>query len=400
MNGTGLGSGAYTVPTGIVLAPLPNLSSGSIPIPTNISTTTIPNPFPRGFINSYNFTVEQEAGNNVTFNIGYVGTYEVRPVVNMNANASPPGTGSAGGILSQRYGANYTGTINELNPFKHSRYDSLQSKLTYRYSGGSSVNVIYTWSKSLDYADNEDLGSLAFPYPAFWQKNYGPSGFDRTNNLEIVGVMALPFGKDQPWAKSGVGSAILGGWLINPLVSAMSGLPFTVSAGGNLSANGSGQTADLVGPFHRLHGKPPRTGVTCALGDTSCEFFAPNSFAAPLITSASTAHYGNTNRDEFRGPAYFSAGLSLVRDFKLREFATLSVRGDAFGLTNTPHFANPGASCPASATTPGPIGGSGQLCNTGNNNNFGVITGTASPGGFFGPDPGNRVMWLGASVKF
>jgi hypothetical protein len=400
LNGTGLGSGAYTVPTGIVLAPLPNLSSGSIPIPTNISTTTIPNPFPRGFINSYNFTLEQEAGNNVTFNIGYVGTYEVRPVVNMNANASPPGTGSAGGILSQRYGANYTGTINELNPFKHSRYDSLQSKLTYRYSGGSSVNVIYTWSKSLDYSDNEDLGSLAFPYPAFWQKNYGPSGFDRTNNLEIVGVMALPFGKDQPWAKSGVGSAILGGWLINPLVSAMSGLPFTVSAGGNLSANGSGQTADLVGPFHRLHGKPPRTGVTCALGDTSCEFFAPNSFAAPLITSASTAHYGNTNRDEFRGPPYFSAGLSLVRDFKLREFATLTVRGDAFGLTNTPHFANPGASCPASATTPGPIGGSGQLCNTGNNNNFGVITGTASPGGFFGPDPGNRVMWLGASVKF
>jgi hypothetical protein len=49
--------------------------------------------------------------------------------------------------------------------------------------------------------------------------------------------------------------------------------------------------------------------------------------------------------------------------------------------------------------TPG-IPGSGGLCSTGSNNNFGVITGTASPGGFFGPDPGNRTIWLGASLKF
>jgi len=76
------------------------------------------------------------------------------------------------------------------------------------------------------------------------------------------------------------------------------------------------------------------------------------------------------------------------------------VRGDAFGLTNTPHFANPNVSCPGSATTSGPVGGSGQLCNTGSNNNFGVITGTASPGGFFGQDPGIREVWLGATVNF
>ena len=41
------------------------------------------------------------------------------------------------------------------------------------------------------------------------------------------------------------------------------------------------------------------------------------------------------------------------------------MRADAFGLTNTPHFANPDATCPASATTPGPVAGSGGLCNTG-----------------------------------
>ena len=400
LNGTGLGSGSYSVPTGIVLQPLPNLSSGSIALPTSISTTTIPNPFKRGFINSYNLTIEQQFGHSVTLNVGYVGAYAVRPVVNMNANASAPGTGSAGGLLSQKYGANYTGTINELNPFKHSRYDSLQTKVTYLFGGGSSLNVIYTWSKAMSYADNEDLGGLAFPYPAVWQKNYSPANFDRTNNLEILGVMALPFGKGQRWLQSGVGGAILGNWLINPVISSMSGVPFTVNAGGNLNANGSGQTADLVTSFRLTHGRPPRTGVTCALGDPTCEYFAPSSFAAPLITNAANAHYGNTNRNQFRGPGYFIADLSVVRDFKVKQWATLEVRADAFSLTNTPHFANPNSSCPASATTVGPFAGSGQLCNTGTNNNFGVVTGGAQPGGYFGPDPGNRTIWLGANVKF
>ena len=88
LNATGLGGGSYSVPSGIVLSPLPNLSSGIIPLPTSVSTTTIPNPFNRGFFNSYNLAVQQQVGKELTFNIGYVGTYAVRPVVNLNANAS------------------------------------------------------------------------------------------------------------------------------------------------------------------------------------------------------------------------------------------------------------------------------------------------------------------------
>ena len=100
-----------------LLSPLPNLSSGVIPLPTSISTTTIPNPFRRGYFNSYNLMVEQE-WRELYPSVGYVGTNAIRPLVNMNANASAPGTGSAGGLLSQEYGANYTGTINALTPFQ------------------------------------------------------------------------------------------------------------------------------------------------------------------------------------------------------------------------------------------------------------------------------------------
>jgi hypothetical protein len=332
--------------------------------------------------------------------MGYIGAYDNHPTINMNANPSAPGAGSAGGVLSQRYGGNYTGNINVLNPFKFTRYDSLQTQVKYMFAGGSNVTAVYTWSKAMSYADNQDLSGLLIPYAPDYYKDYAPAAFDRTNNFEIYSVAALPFGKGEPWLQSGLAGEILGGWLIDPVVSAMSGLPFTVTAGGSLNANGSTQTADLVAPLRRTHGRPPRTGVTCALGDPTCEFLAPSSFAAPLITSAATAHFGNTNRDEFRGPLYFDADLSVVRDFKVKEFATLEVRADAMGLTNTPHFAAPNTTCPSNATTPGPVTGSGQLCSTGVNNNFGVITGFVEPGGYFGQEPGNRQIWLGTTVNF
>ena len=395
LNGTGLGSGSYNVPKGIQLIALPDLSSGTVKLPTSAGTTTIPNPFNRGFISSYNLTIEQQLQNNLTLNIGYVGTYDVRPVINMNANASLPGTGSAGGLLSQKWGANYTAGINVLRPYLHARYDSLQTQLIYRFAGGSNLTASYTWGKAMDYAENEDLGGLAYPYPdpKIIQMNYAPASFDRTNNLEISSVIALPFGKGEPWVQSGPGSWILGGWLVNPVISAMSGFPFTVSAGGNLNANGSGQTADLIKPFKKLGGKPPRTGVTCS--DPSCEYFDPSSFGAPVISSAATAHYGNTKRNEFRGPGFFNMNLSIVRDFKIREFATLQIRGDAMSFTNTPHFNNPGASCNANAN---PASGVEQVCTT--SGNFGITTGVVQPGGFFGPDAGNRIVWVGATVKF
>ena len=377
--------------SGIVLAPLPNLSSGSIPLPQSVGTTTIPNPFRRGYINSFNLMVQQELKGYV-LESGYVGARAIRPLVNMNANASAPGTGQAGGLLSTAFGKTYTGTINKEVPFKNNYYDSLQTKVTRRFKGGSTAGFAWTWSKTTDYSDNEDLGALAFPFPAFWEKNRAVAGYDRTHNIEIYGLVRLPFGEGQRWLQSGIGNWLLGGWQINPIISRLSGTPFTIttSSAAALNANGSGQTVDQIGQFHLTGGKPPRTGVTCAQTNPSCHFFDPTAFAAPLITSNANAHYGNTNRNEFRGPSFFNMNLAIIRDIKLTERFSAQLRAEAFGFTNTPHFGNPGAACPAAV---------GALCSTGSNN-FGVITGTAQPGGFFGPDAGNRNIWLAAKLTF
>ena len=388
-------TGAKTLPSGVVLTPLPNLSSGVIPLPTNVGTTTIPQPFRRGYIHNFNFMVEQE-WKGFVLNTGYVGARGIRPLVQLNMNASRVGTGTAGGLLSQALGKNITGGITGLVPFKNSFYDSMQTKLTRRFHDGSMAGVSWTWSKAIDYADNDDLGSVSFAYPAYWEKGRAVAGFDRTHNISIYGVMQLPFGKGERWAQTGIGNAILGGWQISPLINYLTGLPFTVTCPGALNAVGSSQTCDLVGQFRVLNGKPNRDSI-CALSDLSCRYFDPSVFAAPIITSNANAHFGNTNRNEFRGPGYFGMNLSLARQIKLSERFALQLRADAINFTNTPHFANPASNnCPGDAT-----GVKGNVCNTGSpTSTFGAITGGLQPGGFFGPDHGARQVWLAARVIF
>ena len=374
-NGTALGGGSYSVPTGLVLVPPPDISSGVIPLPTNVGTTTIPNPFHRGYINSYNLTVEQEY-KRFAISVGYVGSRDIRPLVNMNLNASAPGTGAAGGLLSQRFGQTYKGTVNGEVPFKDSAYDSLQTKVT-RHFGSSMFGVAWTWSKALDYSDDEELNYLLFPYPSYWYKNYGYASFDRPQDVEIYGVLNLPFGHGQQWVTQGVGARILGGWQISPVISIMSGAPFTVTADASkLAANGSTQTGNQVGPYHIINGLPLQSG-SCKEGNLSCSYFDPSAFAVPA-----PGVYGNTNRDQFRGPGFFSFNLSLAREFRITERFRFQFRADAMSLTNSPLFNNPNSQVGTST--------------------FGIITSTLKPAGegYFGNDPGNRVIWLGARLLF
>jgi hypothetical protein len=396
LNSTGIAGGSVgPLQTGILLPPLPDLSTGVVPLPQNVGTTTVQNPFHRGYINSFNFMIQHDWKGTV-IETGYVGARGIRPLVFMNANAALPGQPSSAGVLSVALTnagvcspCNYSGNPGIGVPFKNNWYDSMQTKVTRRFAGGSSAGFVWTWSKATSYADNEDLGFLTFAYPTQWEKNRSVANFDRTHNFEIYGVLQSPFGRGQHWLQTGIGNAILGGWQFNPIISKATGLPFTVTAP-------NGTTADLVGKFHVLNGKPPQAhpgptpgsvisqGQQCTPGVLSCHYFDPTAFAQPAA-----GMFGNTYRNEFRGPGYFQMNLSVHRAFNLTEKVVLDLRADMINFTNTPHFANPNAGCAAT--------GPGLTCAGGT---FGAVTAQFQPGGFFGPDPGQRITWFGGHVTF
>jgi len=56
-----------------------------------------------------------------------------------------------------------------------------------------------------------------------------------------------------------------------------------------------------------------------------------------------TVGFGNSGRDILRGPGVFNVNASLFRDFRVKERFHLQFRAEAFNVTNTPQFGNPGA---------------------------------------------------------
>jgi len=120
-----------------------------------------------------------------------------------------------------------------------------------------------------------------------------------------------------------VPAVILGGWQANGIVAIYSGAPFTVSADGTaLNAPGNSQTADQVGPVHKI--------------GTLQEYYDVSAFAP-----VTTARFGTSGRNILRGPGVINNDLSLFRDFMLTERWKMTFKAEAFNLTNTPHFGSP-----------------------------------------------------------
>lgn len=369
----------------------PDIASNAvITLPNSLGISgTVANPFHRGYINSYNLTIQNEIAGFV-IETGYVGARAVRPLALLQYNVGTIGGGQNSAIyniatnqLTTSPCATAINTpanpfarcpntpgIGIYTPFKSNYYNSLQNKVTRRFRDGSMIGVVYTWQRAISYSDDEELQSTLFTLPSAYDKNKGPARFDRTHNFQLFGLYQLPFGKGKSFAQSGIASVLAGGWEINWTFSHLSGTPFTVTANNNMSAPGSGtNAADQVAPVRYLDGVP---ASSCSAD--SCRFFDVTAFATPPTT-----RYGTANRNSLRGPGFTNLDLSVSRRFRLSERFGLQLRADAFGITNTPHFANPNANV--------------------NGANFGAITSTI--GGRSGTNlNGARLIWLSGKLTF
>jgi hypothetical protein len=315
---------AGSLVTGLPPVALPDITSGKLVLPSTLGTTTFPQDVRRGYIESYNFTLQRDMGNGINVQAGYVGTMSIRQFTNENINASTPNGGNATEPLDILWGN--ISTISLITPFNSSRYNSLQSQAVKRFRGASTIRMVYTWSRAIDYNDNSD-SSLSWNWVPMLQRNKALAGYDRTHNFKLFGTYELPFGRGQRWLTGGFANKIAGGWQINGIMSLVSGTPFTVASSATaLNSPGNAQTANQTVEYVQILG-----GLT--------PYFNPKDFSAPTKAGA----FGNTGRDILRGPGYFNLDASVFRSFRLTERFRLQFRTEAFGATNTPHFANPAA---------------------------------------------------------
>ncbi len=306
----------------------PSLGNGIIDVPSNVSTQTIPFNLQRGYIQSWNFTLQKRLAWGFVGEAGYVATRQIRQLGYKQLNWAPIGGGTAGQQLNRKFGR--TANTREVAPIGGSHYDSLQAQLQRRFAGGYSVQVAYTLSKSITNSGADSSAStLPINIPEYYHLNRSVSSFDRRHNLQIANIASLPFGVGQRWlSNKSFLSKVAGGWQANSIISLMSGRPFSVLASGSsLNAPFNAQRADLVKGEVKILGGVGR----------GQPYFDPTAFAA-----VNDARFGNAGFNLLRGPGRVNWDFGLFRNFHVTEKVKMEFRLESFNFTNTPKFGNPG----------------------------------------------------------
>ena len=316
---------------GIPAIPIPDISSGVVDLPPAVSMSrdsTWGGLLRRGYIQSWNFTLERQLPADLITTVAYVGTQTVHSLGDRDINAAPPGGGNAGRPLAARLGR----TVETMmyDGWLSANYHSLQVSLNRSMRKGLMLKGAYTYSKAINMTDEGQWGSVGWNWEPTIYRNRARAGYDRTQMLVAAVVYELPFGKGKAFATTGMANQILRGWQTNTMFSAYSGVPFVVSASGaSLNAPGSIQTADQVLPTVAKLG---------AIGPGE-PYYDPNAFRP--VTGV---RFGNTGRNILSGPGKVNANVSIFRTFAVGERVKATFKAESFNFTNTPHFNNPEAS--------------------------------------------------------
>jgi hypothetical protein len=262
----------------------------------------------------------------ISVDTAYVGTHGSGGFADLDVNASTtPGCGVDCQPFYQKFGRSIP--LNLWGPRTRSNYHSLQVGINRPFKNGLMLKGAYTLSKAMNEADDDGWTGLNWNAPSQLGRNYALAGYDRTHVFQMAFVYELPYKVSS--ANSKALGAIFGDWQVNGIYSAYSGTPFTVTASGaDVNMPGSTQTANLNGSYDVLD----KHGDAGTYFDTSV-------FSQPQGVT-----FGNTGRNQFRGPGAWNLDFSLFRAFPMGGSGRrLEFRSEFFNLLNHPNWGNPNA---------------------------------------------------------
>jgi hypothetical protein len=267
------------------------------------------------YVHQFNAQLQQELVDGIVLGIGYQGVLGRDLPYSYEFNQGLPGTGLAGLPLAA---IARTASTMAFDYGLTSNYNALQVNLTKRMAHGLQFQAAYTWSRALGYT-NEN-GFLLNPFDR--GANYGPADYQRKHMLTIAHVWDLPFGTGTNHMNHGIVGQILGNWAINGVFTWATGTPVNVYVDPLLYGGPNGTLlANLAGT--------PYTGVS----GLNTPFLNAAAFAAPAPGT-----FGTLSRNTIISQGFRNYNVSLFKTFAFLEHYKLEFRGEAYNLTNSPHF--------------------------------------------------------------
>jgi len=302
-----------------------------------IQAFTVDPSFRDANIQQFNLNVQRQIGADLIMQVGYVGRLARHLPIASEANPAAYGPGATALNVQQRrpFFPQYYGSIGDLHSDGNSNYNSLQANIQKRFSHGYTLQLAYTWSKSIDNGslDNGEGSTVSNPYN-YHQGERGLSDFDRRNIIVVNGIWELPFFKND----QGVLSRVLGGWRLSGDAAHNSGAPFSIVVGRDVALYGPGRASG--GQRANLFGNPfLDTGRSRS--DLVQQYFTTSAFAVPA-----TGTFGNEGRNILTGPGSVTTDLAVLKKFrpwKQERLGALEFRAEAFNLLNFVNLGQPQA---------------------------------------------------------
>lgn len=334
----------------------------------------------------YNLGIQRDLSHGALLDVSYVGNVSRHGQQRTNLSQLPFGAHfmNGGGYpvnIDPTTGSPYTdniirchlsldcgyGSTNFYTYDGNSNYNSMQASVTKRFGRTLTAGASYTYSKVLDYSG---CCSIWLPDRYF----YGPGSNDRRHNLTVNWTYNFP----NSHFENSVLKTMANGWVVQGIVTMISGSPQTVSASYKTDASGGGPVTGLL-----ITGAPIKKGpaATSGLGP---QYLNPASFTlapsgdtgggpsgdcvAPFLPEE--CGLGNNSQSaDFYGPGTNNWDISLFKNFQLgsNEARHLQFRWETYNTFNHTQFTSINTSAnfksynPATGKNPNPATPFGQF---------------------------------------
>ncbi len=318
----------------------PGFASPASFIATNANISYIPKDTRWPYIQTWFLGVQREILKDTVIEVAYTGNHGSRiPIIADYNQALPNAPGGSLGINPRRPDQQF-GAITWVDPAGIQTYNALSARFEHRFSKGLFFLNSFTWSKSL--GDTEQALEYQGNYEASPQNIYnlkaerGPSSLDVKFNDVTTLVYQLPFGKGRRFGSSWhpVVNAALGGWELNTINTASSGLPLDVAYTPGAANDVTGRIPDYRGEAIMRPNVAPNPG---GVQDQVNHYFGNYTFTVP----SAGAPFGNSGRNAFRAPGMWQWDLGVNKFFPIRENFRVQFRSEFFNVLNHTNLYQP-----------------------------------------------------------
>jgi len=327
------------------------------------------------YIYQYNLSIQQQLGNGLIGELGYVGNTSHKLVATSDSDPFILGTYDRPldqpGAFNDPYSAMPETFANLVNAHYNGLLASLTKSMSDWHSiGNTFFTVSYTWSHNINDAEGFSRNSNAVPA-------YDHGGLRASGDSDIRHRFVLSGGWELPLAHawSSGPKRLTSGWSLYPILTAQTGVPMDVLAGLSVDdvtpgPSGAGDQ-NLVrsdwagGSPHSLDPHQVQTFTVNGVPITGHFAFDPTGLSTPACYASSAAPgtpggcpaptYGTLGRNFFRAPGRVNLDLTLEKRTPLTERVEMIFRADFFNILNHTEWQSPVASTPIGSPQLGQI---------------------------------------------